>query len=317
MPLAVYFQVFVATLLWGTAFPTVKLCLHFVGPLTLAGLRFLLAGSLLLVASQIAGQHGNLGAFSPGNVGKPLQWPKILLIGFLSTFVFYGLFFMGLNKTSASSAAAMDATGPVINAVMAHFILHQDRLTRRKVLALVLAFCGVLVIILGRPSGAAGAHINPAGCVLIISGLAVGAMGTMHVVRYNGGLSLARLTGIQMVFGAILLLLCAYLREGPIHWHQPGIYEFICGWVWLASVSATAFTIWYHVVRQYKITSLSAYSFLPGMWGMVLSIVFLHDPLTRGFVVGVVLVISGALVMSLGTGSFHRVFPPEKTPSPD
>lgn len=314
MPIQVYAQVFLCTLLWGSAFPVAKTALEYVGPLNVAGLRFTLAGLILLSLSLFVDRAPLSIHVLYGRTGPPNpRWGYVMLVGLLGTSVFYGLFFIGVNMTSASSAAAVDAASPIIHAMMAHFFLHHDRLNPRKAVALATAFAGILTISVLKPaSGDAGT--STLGCLIILISLFFGGAGTMLVVRYTGSLSLIRLTGFQMCFGGTLLLVMAYLREGMVPWQQPGLWKLAVLIGWLAIVSAAAFRMWYGIIRRYKVTSLSVFSFLSGTWGVIMSIAFLGDPVTWPLVVGGSLVIAGVIQMHLSGEGHARPEPADNLP---
>lgn len=318
MPFAVYFQIAIATFLWGTAFPTAKqaLTLNHHCPLMIASLRFGLAGLLLLLFSlfykdtrTVAPSH----TVRDGRSRRSAQWPRVMLIGLLSTATFYGLFFLGMDLTSASSGAAVDAMSPIIGSVMAHLILHNDKLTRRKITAIIIAFCGLLIITLFKP-GHGNSGISPTGCLLIVLGLIVGSAGTMLVVTYRGRLSLMRLTGCQMLFGASLLLVISLVTERHADWGVLRNPRFLALWGWLSLVSACAFRIWYGLLRRYKVTSLSVYFFFTNLWGTTLSIYFLHEKFPPQLLIGILFIISGALLMTTDRSRHERDLPPEATP---
>lgn len=307
LPVSVYFQVLLATFLWGTAFPAAKQALSYVPPLTLAGLRFALAGLLLLaISSAVDGWRGESQVTADNRV--PAHWPRVLLIGLLSTAVFYGLFFLGMDRTSASSAAVVDGAGPVVSAVMAHFVLRGDHLTQRRLLAIAVAFAGVFTIAFFRPATLhAPSRVDPIGCLLILSGLVVSSLGTMQVITYRGRLGLMRLTGCQMCFGGTLLLCAAALLERHLWaWEKMTAPAFVGRWLWLSCVSAVAFRLWYGLVRRYKLTALSVFSFLTSVWGAVLSVIFAGNQLTLQLVIGMALVISGVVIMNTDRSEYRR-----------
>jgi drug/metabolite transporter (DMT)-like permease len=302
MPLSVYLRIFVVTFLWGTAFPVGKLALAHAGPLTLAGLRFTVAGALLLCLSAVASFAWRKNKESAAAV--PADWLRILKIAILSTAAFYGFFFLGMSKTSAASTAAVDAAGPIISAVMAHFVLHDDRLTSRRMLAILIAFVGILGIALSRGGSGPGA-VSIIGCSLILTGLVFSAAGTMLVITYRGRYTLERLTGCQQLIGGALLLVVALAAERPFAGKLPD-GRFAAMLLWLSLVSAVAFRIWYGLVRQYKIGSLSVFSFMTGLWGVILSAAVLKDPITPQFAMGLVAVIAGVLIMRTERSSHER-----------
>lgn len=304
-----YLQVLIATFLWGTAFPTLKEGLEVMPPIAFAGLRFVLAGILLLGFSFLyRGKDGGINSERPE---APVDWPHVLLIGLCSTAIFYSLFFLGMHKTSASSGAVMDGASPIVSALMAHFILHGDRLTGRKLLAILLAFSGILILAFLKPPGG---EISTLGCALIFLGLMVSSIGTILVINYRGRFSLVRLTGTQMCFGGSLQLIASLIFERGPHWSHLAQPRFLLIWFYLSGVSAVAFRIWYGLARQYKLTSLSVFSFLIGLWGALLSICIRKDPVTPQLMIALVLVIGGVILMNTEKTSHERTFAPEEGP---
>ena len=85
-----------ACLLWGSAFAGAKIGFEYTTPLHLSGMRFMLAGLLLIpfLIYQKIDWISNL-----------KEWRYMLLFGFLQTFIQYGFFFMGLNKVPAAISA--------------------------------------------------------------------------------------------------------------------------------------------------------------------------------------------------------------------
>jgi drug/metabolite transporter (DMT)-like permease len=311
-PRAVFGVVF-ATFLWGTAFPLIKIGFRDYGipPLTFAGIRFTLAGLLLLGisaasarmwASDKADGGSTLGVQSAG-------WGRVMTIGLLSTTVFYGLFFSGLKLTSATSASVLDGANPIIGSIMAHFVLHNDRLTRQKLLAIITAFIGVAVIALSR--GGAKGEISTAGCMMILLGFTAHSVGTMLVITYRGRLSLHQLTGYEMLAGGLLLVLVGGLVGDSRTWLRAVDARLIAMVIWLAMVSAVAFRIWYGMLRRYKVTSISVYSFLVAVWGALLSIIVLREQVSRGLAVGAAFVAAGVYLMNRDRTSQEREFPDE------
>lgn len=306
MPPSVYARILLSTFLWGTAFPLIKVGLRHAPPIGFAGLRFVVAGCLLLAVS--AAVHSR----EPGgdtSSTRSVNWPRVLMIACLSTAVFYAMFFLGMARTTASTGALLDAASPIIGSVMAHFALHNDRLTRRKMSAILIAFAGIAIIALGR--GGSGPHeTSLEGCALILGGLVISSAGTMLVITYRGRFGLMRLTGTQQALGGAMLLVVSAVAEPRERWVKVFSVEFLAVWFWLALVSATAFRIWYGLVRHYKVTSISVYWFLTGLWGASLSVVFLNEPMRFHLLAGFALVVAGLLLMFGQKSGHERDLPP-------
>ncbi len=305
MSRSVYLRILLSTFLWGTAFPLIKVGLRYAPPIGFAGLRFLLAGSMLLLVSAVV-HAGQAGAPPPDR--RPADWPRVILIAFLSTAIFYAMFFVGMAHTSASSGALLDGASPIIGSIMAHFVLHNDRLTRRKVAAIILAFAGISVIAFGR-SGAGPGDASLIGCLLIVGGLVVSSAGTMLVITYRGRFGLLRLTGTQQALGGCIMLAISAAFEPAESWRVGFSFQFLAVLAWLAFVSATAFRIWYGLVRRYKVTTISVYWFITGLWGASLSVIFLNEPVRVHLMVGFGLVVAGLMLMFTQRTGHEREMP--------
>ena len=295
-----FLKILLATFLWGSSFSFVKLGLVNADPLGFAGIRFTIAGFMLLAAAvawqQIAGRGESRLTPASGSRGN-VRWGYVALIGVFTTFVAYAFFFMGMVRTSATSAALIDGAGPIISSVMAHFVLHNDRLDRRKAAAILLAFAGIAFIALARPQGDNTRAISMSGCLLILVGIAGGSIGTMLVINYRGALGLVKLVGYQHLFGGVMLLAAAAAVGEERHWAALANPRFLAIVTWLALVSAVAFRLWYGIVRRYKVTSVSVYAFITTIWGTAMSVVLVGESPTPAHAAGGVLVVVALLLM--------------------
>lgn len=165
-----------ACVIWGSAFPGAKIGFEYTGPIFLSGLRFTLAG-LLLVPVMLALRIDMKAPFR--------YWRFTLVFAFLQTFMQYGLFFMGLDKVPASTSAIIIGAGPLFVALMAHFTLRDDRLTWRKIGAIALGISGVIFISLTKGGLAEGTSPGRfyTGVALLIGSNLMGSYTNIMVVK--------------------------------------------------------------------------------------------------------------------------------------
>lgn len=308
-----FLKVLLATFLWGSTFPLIKTELAVADPAGFAGLRFCLSGVMLLAAAMVwhlVFRRGEQRVADVAPVAATPQWGRVILIGFLATGLCNGLYFHGMARTSATSASLLDGAGPIVSSIMAHFALRDDRLNRRKLVAILVAFVGITLISLTRTEGGDSRAVSAIGCALIVAALSFGAAGTILVITYRGSLGLVRLTGYQQLFAGLMLLVLSAFSESGRHWTALANPKFVATVVWLAIVSAVAFRLWYGVVRRYKVTSVAVYTFLVSVWGAGLSITVLAEPFTLNHMIGGALVVSALLVMFRGGGEALRPVQP-------
>ena len=126
-----------ACLLWGSAFAGAKIGFQYAEPIFLSGMRFTLAGMLLIPIMLI----------NRIDLRKEIKnWRFMLLFAFIQTFLQYGLFFMGLDKVPGAISSIIVGAGPLFVAVMAHLTLKNDKMTPRKIFAIFMGVLGIVLI---------------------------------------------------------------------------------------------------------------------------------------------------------------------------
>lgn len=129
--------------LWGSIYVGARLLNSRLHPLTLAAVRCGIGVTTLLF---MARKHLNIQI-------RREDWKYLLLIGGLGYFLTWDLVQIGISMTGASMAALINAMTPVSVTILAAVIL-KERITRIKVLCLVLSLVGAAIITGGSASGA-------------------------------------------------------------------------------------------------------------------------------------------------------------------
>ena len=281
-----------ACLLWGSAFAGAKIGFEYADPLFLSGLRFTLAGILLLplIIIRRIDIKANL-----------THWPFMLLFAFVQTFLQYGLFFMGLNKVPGATSAVIIGAGPLFVAVMAHLTLKNDKLTLRKVIAICLGLAGVIFISLAKGNFMSDDPSFYTGVALLILSNMVGSYTNIMVVKkksYN--ISPVVLTSFANFTGGILLFLTSLLIEKPEFKIYP--VEFYAALLWLAFIPAAGFTLWYGLLQRpdVKVSELNIWKFLIPVTGSVLSWILLPGEYPDLIsIIGILIITTALLLLQL------------------
>ena len=276
----------VACLLWSSSFVTVKHALEYQTPLTLAGMRFLLAG---LIQIPLCG-----GLLAPFRMIRK-DFGTVMLVSLFHTIYLYGTFFIGMQWVRGAEAAIMIGAGPLASAVMAHWFMHDDKLQRRTLVSIAFGMSGILFISLAsKPWNPVGLK-EFFGLMLLLSGSFISAIGNIVVARRKGGLNPITLNSAQMLIGGPILLLIALPFEGiPMLALPPVFYGQL---LWLATISAVAFAIWFHLLSKIKVSKLNLWKFIIPLSGAMLSWLILPDESpTLPSLVGMTLIVGGIIV---------------------
>lgn len=259
-----YFSlVIIACTLWGSAFAVAKIGFQYCGPIMLSGIRFSLAG-IILIPLLMSGKQSFISYFK--------EWRFMLLFGFIQTFLQYGLFFMGLNEVSGAVSAIIVGAGPLFVTILAHLTIHDDKFTRRKIISILLGFSGILFITLSNGEFSSGGNNFYYGVLLLLISNIVGSSTNIIVVKNkHREISSIALTSFANFSGGIMLLIAAFLFE-PITLSNPPL-EFYFAVVWLALIPAAGFSIWYYLLALpgVKVSELNIWKFIIPVVGAVLS----------------------------------------------
>lgn len=259
----------VAALLWGSAFPGIKrgYALLAIDPvqgagdaLAFAGVRFFIAGLLLL---------GGAWVFRLGVVVRsPNTQGRLLLLGLVQTTLQYTTFYIGMVYTTGVKASVIVASGSFFLAALSPFFYSDDRLNARRVLGLVVGFGGVVVANLAR-TGVEDLEVQWLGDGLILITGLCSAMASLLSKKLVQDLHPVVVNGYQVTFGSVVLLCLASpfaeLEVTAIN------LELVALTLYLAGVTATAFTLYYLVVKHHDLSRVAAYRFLIPLSGVTLS----------------------------------------------
>ncbi|QHI68567.1 DMT family transporter [Tichowtungia aerotolerans] len=273
----------VACLLWATPFVFVKITLEHLPPLTIAGLRFLLAGLIQLPFCRK----------SPFHLLKTA--PKtVVLVSLFQTILLYAGFFYALTLVRGAQAAIIVGSGPLISAVAAHLTMHDDKLNRRTLQSIALGGAGLIIISLAsKPWNPVGIR-EFSGMLILFGSSVVSAAGNIVVAKKRGALSAIELNSMQMLLGGAVLLIWALPFEGVPNLILP--IRFYGALLWLAFVSAAGFGIWFHLLSREKVSKLNIWKFLVPLAGATLSWILIpgeHPDLPT--LAGMVLIIFGII----------------------
>ena len=285
------FLAIVASLLWSSAFVGVKIGLKYHTPLQFAGVRFLISGLILL---PLIGDFKKLKNEVKENFGY------VWLIAFLQIVLQYTFFYMGVNLVPASISAMIVGSGPLFVALVAHFSISDDRLTRTKITSILLGVLGVAVITLGRKSLPYGAEISLLGVVFLLLNNLTSGVTNVVIARKRQTISPMNLTSSSLIIGGLSMALISVPFEGLPQKSFPAEYFIALGW--LSFLSAAAVTIWNTLLRRQsvKVSELNVWKFLIPVSGAILSWIILpSESPDLVSVSGMILIGASLVILSL------------------
>jgi drug/metabolite transporter (DMT)-like permease len=270
---------------WGFNQVSVKLALPDFPPLMQAAIRS--AGALVVV--MIGVRIRGLEVFRRDGTLAAGVFTGVL---FALEFVFINI---GLTLTTATRAIIFLYTTPFFVSLGASALL-DERLSTVQWAGMALSFSGVIAAI-GIPQADVDSHVM-IGDLLLIGG-AMAWAGTTLVFKATRLVKAPAEKAMvyQLAISAPLLFVFAWLSgERMTHW--PGavaLAAFTYQTVWVVGCT---FLIWLVLMKSHPAGKLSAFTFITPLFGVAAGHFVLHEPLSPGFAVAVVLVIAGLVLVN-------------------
>ena len=267
---------FAAFVLWGSQYVISKIALRTVPPVTLLALRYLVSVPALFIVLRL--RH----ALTPVKKG---DWPILFAIGFTGYFASFCLQMLGINRLTGSVSSLLGAMNPIFIPILAAFFLH-ERITPAKIACVALSMAGVVVIV-----GVDGT-VDASGALLMLASVFLWSTASIIIRRVSG-----RYDPMQI---ALIAILCALPLTGD--WSLIELQSAPCSFtlesvlaVLYMGVLGTAVThsLWNYSLRVMDASFCSMFYPMQPLVSSILGVLFLHEAVTPGFVIGALMICCG------------------------
>lgn len=267
---------FAAFVLWGSQYVISKIALRTVPPVTLLALRYLVSVPALFIVLRL--RH----ALTPVKKG---DWPILFAIGFTGYFASFCLQMLGINRLTGSVSSLLGAMNPIFIPILAAFFLH-ERITPAKIACVALSMAGVVVIV-----GVDGT-VDASGALLMLASVFLWSTASIIIRRVSG-----RYDPMQI---ALIAILCALPFTGG--WSLIELQSAPCSFT-LESVlamlymgvlgTAVTHSLWNYSLRVMDASFCSMFYPMQPLVSSILGVLFLHEAVTPGFVIGALMICCG------------------------
>jgi drug/metabolite transporter (DMT)-like permease len=270
-------------LLWGSAFIAIEIGLHVFPPLYFAGIRYLLAGGLLL----------GLAVMTAPTL-LPQTRNDVLSIGVVSVFLIFAnhaFLYLGEQIVSGAIAAIVISLAPVLTVLFASLTLERGLPRLHEVLGFVLGITGVVVVAQPDPSALDPQHLFGIGLVLMAA--ASFAAGGVLSRTVRSGLPLKSLQAWSMLVGSLMLFAGGAVRGETL----AGLTVTTTGWLSLGYLvifsGIVAFLVYFTLLDRVGPSQLNLVSYLEPIAAALVAWLVLGEVISVHTIVGFVLVMAG------------------------
>ncbi|MBP6706790.1 MAG: EamA family transporter [Achromobacter sp.] len=259
-----------APAIWGSTYVVTTLMLPPGIPLTVAMLRALPAGLLLLLFVR--------------QLPQGVWWPRVFLLGALNFSVFWAMLFVAAYRLPGGVAATLGAIQPLLVIALARLLLGAP-VRGLAVLAAAAGLGGVALLVL-TPKAA----LDPVGVAAGLASAASMALGTVLSRRWQPPVSALTFTSWQLTAGGILLAPVALLAE-------PALPAFsllnVAGIAYLGLIGAAlTYVLWFRGVARLEPAAVSSLGFLSPVTAVLLGWGVLGQGLSAAQLAGMAVVVA-------------------------
>lgn len=259
-----------APTIWGTTYIVTTELLPHGHPLTLALLRGLPAGLLLLLWVR--------------QMPRGIWWGRVLILGAFNFSIFWTLLFVAASRLPGGVAATVGAIQPLIVVLLARVLIA----TPLRPLALVAALTGMagVALLILTPA----AKLDPIGIIAGLCGALSMAMGTVLTRKWQPPVPALTFTAWQLTAGGVLLLPVALLLEPPL---PPLTLPNWAGFLWLSLIGAAlTYALWFRGIARIGPSAAATLGFLSPTTAVLLGWALLGQALGPAQIAGIVLVLT-------------------------
>jgi drug/metabolite transporter (DMT)-like permease len=273
-------------LIWSSSFLWIKIGVQEIGPMALVAFRMLFGA---LTAASIA-------------IYQKVEWPRdwktwgiYAILG--PTSLAIPIFFISWGEQTIDSAVAsiLNATVPLFTILIAHYWLHDDKMTIPKVTGLLIGFAGV--VLLFSEDLLASKHLNVLGQLAVVLASLFYAWSAVFARKNTEHIKGVIRGALPLITAAIFMWAIGPLAEKPFLF--PSLPLTWIALLWLGVFgSGLAMIMFYYLLHEIGPTRTSLVTYLFPVGGVILGVLFLDEHLSWQLLAGSALIIASLAVVN-------------------
>lgn len=268
------------SILWGGSFFFVGVAVTALPPFTIVLLRVATAAIALHVVLRL------------GRTAMPWDaksWLAFAGMGLLNNAIPFSLIVWGQTHIASGLASILNATTPLFTVLAAHVLTVDERLTKGRIVGVLIGFAGIIVLI--GPQALAGLGHDVLAQLAILGAAISYACATIFGRRFRrmGVPPLATAAG-QVTASSLLLLPLALAVDRPwtLAWPDLPVWGAVAGLALLST--ALAYVVYFRILASAGAVNLSLVTFLIPPSAILLGVVLLGERLAATDFLGLALI---------------------------
>lgn len=279
--------------LWGSAFPFIKLGYRLfaidtadtASILCFAGVRFMMGSALVWLSGSLLQR-------------RPLPMPRGMVLGeccalgLWQTALQYFFYYSAVARLTGAFGGILNSTQSFMGVILAHFLYGKaDRLTGRKALGCAFGFAGVLAATLGDHGGGSATGV----CFMLAASAVFSFAGPWNKSVTQKADSFA-VCCLNLGAGGLALALLGFAMGGSLAPQSPAALPVL---LYLAFISGAGYVLWALLMKNNPVSRISVFGLLIPVVNALLSTLLNAEPLFEwNYLAALVLVCGGIFLVN-------------------
>jgi drug/metabolite transporter (DMT)-like permease len=273
----------VLSAVWGGAFTLNKQALNSFTPELIVTGR-LIIGSVILtlliyfIYKKIKFRFNQIGYFL-----------VMSIVGIVAPFLFIAY---GQQNIDSALAGILMSVMPISTLMLAHLFLNNERMTKKKLLGFILAFLGIIVLLMPNKTIFGGELREELYSeLMVVLGAILYSAAAVYGKKYKNTDPLNASAG-TIFFSAVIMFIYLSLFEGI----DAGLLEaFSSTPIIFLGVFCTALAtiLYFHILQTSGATFVSIMNYLIPIWAIVFGVIFFKEKILWNYLIGLLIIILG------------------------
>ena len=275
------------SILWGGSFFFVEVVVAELPPLVIVlcrvGLAALVLWSIILVRGVAVPRSKEI-------------WLAFVGMGLLNNAIPFFLIVWGQQSIASGLASILNATTPIFTVVIAHFFLADEQISMRKLIGILVAIAGVVILVL--PSIGLGETSSLMGQLAILGATLSYGFASVFGRRFKRlGVSPMMSSAGQLTGSTALLLPMTLAMHSPLNLTMPGTTTLIALVLLAVACTALAYLLFFNILSSAGATNIALVTLLVPVTAVLLGVLVLGERLQTNDLMGMAGIGLGLLIL--------------------
>ena len=274
-------------LIWGSTYLAIRVAVETLPPFTLAGVRFIVAGSLLYASLAYQGRART----------TPRQWRDNAVIGALLLVGGNAVVTWAEVKIPSGITTLLISINPLLMVLFEWLSPKRSRPTWATFAGLALGFAGLMLLV---GSGAGGVPLDRLSCAGILFACVCWSFGSIYSRQVKNPAEPMMAATLQMLLGGVMMLVIG-LGRGELHGFQAQdlTTRSVLAWAYLVVAgSLLAFPAYLYLLKHSTPARASTYAYVNPVVAVFLGWLILGEPVTGRTFVAAAIIIAAVVIIT-------------------